>query len=68
MKVRRVVALDKRGTGLYLAVISLAGTKDLRGQNPSLVVRDSPHIGGAAAKQWAITGLGQSAGEMMRRG
>jgi len=62
-----VAKLDESGTNLDLAILSLVGTEDLRGENVLLVICDSPYIGGASTR-WAITGLEQRDGEIMGRG
>ena len=60
----RVVRFDEKRTGLYIAVISMVGTKNPGGKNLFLVVRDSPHIGGTTI-DLLIVGLGQSTMEVM---
>jgi len=63
--VSHMAIFDERWNNLYFAIIFLVCAKDLRGINVLSVVRDSPHIGGPAAKLCTITGLEQPAGEEM---
>ena len=64
MKVSRVARFDEKGTSLYIAVISMVGTKNLGGENLFFVIRDFPHIGGTTI-DWLSIDLGQSTLEVM---
>ena len=54
-------------TGLYLVLLPIIDTEDLRGVNPLSIVFNSPNVG-SPASYWTIASLVQLAVEIMGSG